>query len=110
MPLLTLFALEALLDLEALNSNNVRGGTCLAKAGGAKKSGWEGDPASSIRHPAGRGKGQGGRRPPHPWGDDQRLRFREGSLESFSSESCFLRAVAGRSVRDCDRRDSPTPR
>ena len=39
-PLLTLFALEALLDLEALNSNNVRGGTCLAEAGGAKKSGW----------------------------------------------------------------------
>jgi len=38
-PLLTLFALEALLNLEALNSNNVRGGTCLAKAGGAKKSG-----------------------------------------------------------------------
>ena len=26
-PLLTLFALKALLDLEALNSNNVRGGT-----------------------------------------------------------------------------------
>jgi len=25
--------------LEALNSNNVRGGTCLAEAGGAKKSG-----------------------------------------------------------------------
>ena len=39
-PLLTLFALKALLDLEALNSNNVRGGTCLAEAGGAKKSGW----------------------------------------------------------------------
>ena len=39
-PLLTLFALKALLDLEALNSNNVRGGTCLAEVGGAKKSGW----------------------------------------------------------------------
>ena len=39
-PPLTLFALKALLDLEALNSNNVRGGTCLAKAGGARKSGW----------------------------------------------------------------------
>jgi len=26
--------------LQALNSNNVRGGTCLAEAGGAKKSGW----------------------------------------------------------------------
>ena len=38
-PLLTLFALKALLDLGALNSNNVRGGTCLAEAGGAKKSG-----------------------------------------------------------------------
>ena len=38
MPLLTLFALKALLDLWALNSNNVRGGTCLAEAGGAKKS------------------------------------------------------------------------
>ena len=36
-PLLTLFALKASLDLEALNSNNVRGGTCLAEAGGAKK-------------------------------------------------------------------------
>jgi hypothetical protein len=33
-----LFALKALLDLQALNSNNVRGGTCLAEAGGAKKS------------------------------------------------------------------------
>ena len=39
MPLLTLIALKALLDLEALNSNNVRGGTCLAEAGGVKKSG-----------------------------------------------------------------------
>ena len=38
-PLLTLFALEALLNLEAPNSNNVRGGTYLAEAGGAKKSG-----------------------------------------------------------------------
>jgi len=38
-PLLTLFALKALLDLQALNSNNVRGGTYLAEAGGAKKSG-----------------------------------------------------------------------
>ena len=37
-PLLTLFALNALLDSEALNSNNVRGGTCLAESGGAKKS------------------------------------------------------------------------
>ena len=42
MPLLTLFALKALLDLEALKSNNVRGGTCLAEAGGAMKSGWMG--------------------------------------------------------------------
>jgi hypothetical protein len=41
-PLLTLFALKALLDLEALNSNNVRGGTGVAEAGGAKKSGWAG--------------------------------------------------------------------
>ena len=39
-PLLTLFALKALFDLEALNSNNVRGGTCLAQVGGAKRSGW----------------------------------------------------------------------
>jgi len=39
-PLLTLFALKALLDLEALSSNNVRGGTCLAEAGGVKRSGW----------------------------------------------------------------------
>ena len=39
-PLLTLFALKALLDFQALNSNNVRGGTCLSEAGGAKKSGW----------------------------------------------------------------------
>ena len=38
-PLLTLFSLMALLDLQALNSNNVRGGTCLAEAGVAKKSG-----------------------------------------------------------------------
>ena len=38
-PLLTLFALEALLNLEAPNSNNVRGGTYLDEAGGAKKSG-----------------------------------------------------------------------
>ena len=49
-PLLTLFALKALLDLDELNSNNVRGGTCLAEAGGTKKSGWEGDPASGIKH------------------------------------------------------------
>jgi len=34
-----LFSLMALLDLQALNSNNVRGGTCLAEAGVAKKSG-----------------------------------------------------------------------
>jgi hypothetical protein len=34
-----LFALKALLDLQALNSNNVRGGTCLTEAGGAKKIG-----------------------------------------------------------------------
>ena len=54
MPLLTLFALKALRDLEALNSNNVRGGTCLAEAGGAKKSGWERDRATSISHLAGR--------------------------------------------------------
>ena len=47
-PLLTLFVLKALLDLEALNSNNVRGGTCLAEAGDAKKSGWDGDLASRI--------------------------------------------------------------
>ena len=39
MPLLTLFALKALLDLEVLNSNNVRGGTCLAEAGRAKNGG-----------------------------------------------------------------------
>ena len=39
-PLLTLFALRALLDLKALNSKNVRGGTCLSEADGAKKSGW----------------------------------------------------------------------
>jgi len=45
-----LFALKALLDLEVLNSNNVRGGTCLAEAGGAKKSGWAG--GSSIEHRA----------------------------------------------------------
>ena len=45
-----------------------------------------------------------------PRGDDQRLRFREDSLESFSSESRFLRAVACRSVGDWDRRDSPTLR
>jgi hypothetical protein len=38
-PLLRLFALKALLDLETLNSKNVRGGTCLAEAGGAKKGG-----------------------------------------------------------------------
>ena len=38
MPLLILFALKALLDLQALTSNNVRGGTCLAEVGGAKKS------------------------------------------------------------------------
>jgi len=38
-PLLTLFSLMALLDLQALNSNNVRGGTCLAEAVVAKKSG-----------------------------------------------------------------------
>jgi hypothetical protein len=37
-PPLTLFALKALLDFEAQNSNNVGGGTCLAEAGGAKKS------------------------------------------------------------------------
>jgi hypothetical protein len=34
-------------------------------------------------------EGWGGRRPPHPRGDDQRLRFGEDSLELFSSESCF---------------------
>ena len=39
MPPLTLFALKGMLDLEALNSNNVRGGTCLADAGSATKSG-----------------------------------------------------------------------
>jgi hypothetical protein len=48
-----LFALKALLDLRALNSNNVRGGTCLAEAGGAKKSGWEVDRESSIQNPVG---------------------------------------------------------
>jgi len=36
-PLLTLFALKALLDLEAPNSNNVRGGTYLAEERRAKK-------------------------------------------------------------------------
>ena len=49
-PLLTLSAPKALLNLEPLNSDNVRGGTRLAEAGGTKKSGWEGDPASSIQH------------------------------------------------------------
>ena len=38
-PLLTLFAPKAWLGSEALNSNNVRGGTCLAEAVGAKKGG-----------------------------------------------------------------------
>jgi len=37
-PLLTLFARKALLVLYALNSNNVRGGTGVAEAAGAKKS------------------------------------------------------------------------
>jgi hypothetical protein len=36
-PLFTLFALKALLDWEATNSNNVKGGTFLAEARGAKK-------------------------------------------------------------------------
>jgi hypothetical protein len=34
-PLFTLFALKALLNLEATNSNNVKGGTILADARGA---------------------------------------------------------------------------
>jgi len=38
-PLLTFFAPNAWLDSEALNSNNVRSGTCLAEAVGAKKGG-----------------------------------------------------------------------
>jgi hypothetical protein len=36
-PLFTLFALKALLSCEATNSNNVKGGTFLAEAGGAMK-------------------------------------------------------------------------
>ena len=44
-PLLTLFALKALLYLEVLNSNNVRSGTRLAEAGGAKRGGL---PSGSI--------------------------------------------------------------
>ncbi len=48
MPLLTLFALKAMLDLEALNSNNVRGGTCDADAGSATKSGLAGAQPISI--------------------------------------------------------------
>ena len=36
-PLFTLFALKASLNLEATNSNNVKGGTYLAEAGRAKK-------------------------------------------------------------------------
>ena len=47
-PLLTLFALKALF-FKALNSNNVRGGTCLAEAGGAKKSGSGRDNDRSLR-------------------------------------------------------------
>jgi len=54
----------------------------------------------------GMGEGQGGHGPPRPQGGDQRLRFREVSLEVFSSESCFLRAVLGGSVIDFDRRES----
>ena len=38
-PLFTLFALKALLDLEAMISNNVKGGTMLAEAGRAKNDG-----------------------------------------------------------------------
>jgi hypothetical protein len=37
MPLFTLLALGALLDWEATNSNNVKGGTLHAEAGSAKK-------------------------------------------------------------------------
>jgi hypothetical protein len=48
-PLLTLSALKALLDLQALNSINVRGGTCHAEAGGTKKIGWVADRVSNIQ-------------------------------------------------------------
>ena len=50
-PLFTLFALKALLDLEAMISNNVKGGTMLAEAGRTKN---DGNPKpESVPEPSG---------------------------------------------------------
>ena len=47
-PLFTLFALEALLDLKATISNNVKGGTILGDAGGAMELRWHPDRARGL--------------------------------------------------------------